>query len=351
MPDDPRAMAAALQGGLLPAPAPTPDMIASALGSPLTEQHLNYPGDDPIAELSQQRFAKADPSAFAMGIMGGPRNLRLIPSGGNRFNINHDIIDPQTAERLGYMQLNTRDPKNLWVNMIDASKNIPQEGGGTVSGANALGPSSTRSLVNEIKELYPEAEKIGGYRVSGARVETGNGSRDAWLRIRPPSDPTELIDEAASAAEKRWQNTADAFRSQTNAALNPSPTDVRGATLYGNGIDRQEVLNRNMNREIGDPSTNEITARRNAVRMGQPNWSEVDPRAQDMYRRDVGRATPYGTLPNSQSYVVDPAAEQTTRNRWMSAQMGRATRQGNQATQAYIDDYNRRMAEVLSRGK
>lgn len=38
---------------------------------------------------------------------------------------------------------------------------------------NSLGPSEMRSLLSSFKEQFPEAEKIGGYRISGARDKAG----------------------------------------------------------------------------------------------------------------------------------------------------------------------------------
>ena len=52
---------------------PNAGMMQGALAPGLDATHMRYPGDDPIAELSAQRMNRADPMAFAMGFMGGPR--------------------------------------------------------------------------------------------------------------------------------------------------------------------------------------------------------------------------------------------------------------------------------------
>lgn len=117
MADENRQMAAVLQGGLLPAPPATPEMIQAALASPLANNHLRYPGDDPIAELSQQRFARADPLGFAMGIAGGPKGFAPLKAGAKNIPITeHGAYDslsksptplPTEAENiadLGYLE-------------------------------------------------------------------------------------------------------------------------------------------------------------------------------------------------------------------------------------------------------
>lgn len=54
-----------------------PGSVAGALAPVLDTTHLRYPGDDPIAELSAQRMNRADPAAFAMAFMGGPRGAPM----------------------------------------------------------------------------------------------------------------------------------------------------------------------------------------------------------------------------------------------------------------------------------
>lgn len=61
----------------------------------------------------------------------------------------------------GYMSLSNRGD-SLYVNMIQAHND-----------ANSFGPSVTRDLLRQIKEMYPDAKHIMGYRVSGARKAAG----------------------------------------------------------------------------------------------------------------------------------------------------------------------------------
>jgi len=56
-----------------------------------------------------------------------------------------------------------------------------------VLGPQTFGTNEIKSLLNQVKEEFPKAEFITGFRVSGARLKTGMGSGNAKMRIRPKS--------------------------------------------------------------------------------------------------------------------------------------------------------------------
>lgn len=64
-----------------------------------------------------------------------------------------------------------------------------------------FGTKNIRSLIPLLKDEFPNAERIRGFRVSGARRESGQGAADAEMRIRPSKQGPErksieqLIDE------------------------------------------------------------------------------------------------------------------------------------------------------------
>src|SRR6266404_9098954 len=49
-------------------------------------------------------------------------------------------------------------------------------------GPNAFGPALTRDLARQLKEQYPNAEQIGGFRISGAR-EKAKTTREIWIKF------------------------------------------------------------------------------------------------------------------------------------------------------------------------
>src|SRR5258706_305679 len=49
-------------------------------------------------------------------------------------------------------------------------------------GPNAFGPALTRDIARQLKEAYPEATHIGGFRISGAR-EKARTSKEIWIKV------------------------------------------------------------------------------------------------------------------------------------------------------------------------
>src|SRR6266403_118822 len=49
-------------------------------------------------------------------------------------------------------------------------------------GPNAFGPALTRNIARQLKEIYPEATHIGGFRISGAREKAGT-TREIWIKF------------------------------------------------------------------------------------------------------------------------------------------------------------------------
>src|SRR5258706_14694245 len=49
-------------------------------------------------------------------------------------------------------------------------------------GPNAFGPALTRDIARQLKEAYPEATHIGGFRISGAREKAGT-TREIWIKF------------------------------------------------------------------------------------------------------------------------------------------------------------------------
>lgn len=68
-----------------------------------------------------------------------------------------------------------RNGKLLWVPWMGTLEH---------EGAHTIGTSEVRALIPMLKQLYPNAEEIGGFRVSGARA-AASSTGDALLRLKP----------------------------------------------------------------------------------------------------------------------------------------------------------------------
>lgn len=94
---------------------------------------------------------------------------RPIGSGYDKYNFMND------AGNVGEMTIQEKNGgKTLWVPWM-----------GTVGtlGPHDIGTKEIRALIPMIKNLYPNAEQIGGFRISGARGRSGS-TEDAYLKLR-----------------------------------------------------------------------------------------------------------------------------------------------------------------------
>ncbi len=55
-------------------------------------------------------------------------------------------------------------------------------------GPNAFGPALTRDIARQLKAQYPQAEEIGGFRISGAREKAGT-EREVWIKFSDMEGP------------------------------------------------------------------------------------------------------------------------------------------------------------------
>lgn len=78
------------------------------------------------------------------------------------------IKDKETGADVGYINVGASDPSTIAVNLIS-----------THAGPNSLGYTASKSILKQLKQLYPDATKITGFRVSGARTATGKGAANA----------------------------------------------------------------------------------------------------------------------------------------------------------------------------
>lgn len=79
----------------------------------------------------------------------------------------------ERGANVGPMLINAKDPKHLYVEWMGRGNDLE-------SGANTLGPKEMLSLLRAVKERYPDALTISGYRAGGARF--GGAAADEALK-------------------------------------------------------------------------------------------------------------------------------------------------------------------------
>ncbi len=92
-------------------------------------------------------------------------------------------------------------------------------------GAGSLGPRAIVQLRRQLQQEYPEATKIGGLRVSGARVETGAGAAETEMALHPLSPDTLLDEKGIEAA------SIEAVR-HPGLIPDPEPIGASNATAF-----------------------------------------------------------------------------------------------------------------------
>jgi hypothetical protein len=101
----------------------------------------------------------------------GVIDIETLRSGGN--DKLFDIVN-ELGKRVGWTAITPRPvQKNLYVNEIQGAK-----------GPLSFGTADTRSLIDALKQEFPWAESVSGYRTSGARAKANNRSQ-ARMQIRP----------------------------------------------------------------------------------------------------------------------------------------------------------------------
>lgn len=91
----------------------------------------------------------------------------------------HDfkLLD-ETGQAVGHLNLTeAKGGKEIHVDMISGVNGL---------GPTSFGPALMRDLLRQIKAEFPNAERLGGYRVSGAREKTG-AFEDAWIKLDDPN--------------------------------------------------------------------------------------------------------------------------------------------------------------------
>jgi hypothetical protein len=137
-------------------------------------------GEEPQIEKPQGGYTLDAPTQVVRGSAGlepllaiGDRKLELrkraIGDKGLEPSITGDEygIHDENGKKVGWLDVvPSADGKQLFVKNVGG---FEHKG----FGPNSFGPALTRSLLRQLKEQYPDIEKIGGFRISGAREEAG----------------------------------------------------------------------------------------------------------------------------------------------------------------------------------
>lgn len=121
---------------------------------------------------------------LATGAAPGPGKITMKPGPETGYRSKKFTFHDEEGTKVGDMRISQRGQglKDLYVEGIYAKE-----------GPQAFGFSATRDLVRQIKEHYPDAERLYGLRVSGARNKVdpktgeaqGHGSDYAYLALKP----------------------------------------------------------------------------------------------------------------------------------------------------------------------
>lgn len=158
-----------------------------------------------VPHLSRDALASIDSNSLRDLLRGGagaPANsnsvLNNTPSMRYGENGIYRMLDTETGAHKGDVSVSyNQNTKDVHINMIKAGgvatdrEHLNQTDPGYRARSanfysNAIGAKDIRELAREIKRIWPEAETISGYRVSGARQATGGGAADAKMKLPEP---------------------------------------------------------------------------------------------------------------------------------------------------------------------
>lgn len=131
------------------------------------------PRPPPLPEdMPSIRAASALEPMFSLG----DRNLKIekrpTAMKADVFGADQWRILDEKGGKVGHLELTPHGDK-LYVDVVQGLGGL---------GPTDFGPALMRSLLRQIKEAYPEAKQIGGFRISGARERAG-AEAEAWIKL------------------------------------------------------------------------------------------------------------------------------------------------------------------------
>lgn len=160
----------------------------------------------------------------------------------------HDfkILD-ETGKSVGYANLSeTNGGKDIHVDMIQGTIPAGKPTSEFTHGFWSFGPALTRDLLRQVKAMFPNAERLGGYRVSGAREKLGH-MEEVWINLDKPEgwDKVFLRNEFEQIIQGgQWLNT-----SQFSSAY-IKPTELYSSKIQDIIHSIQKELRRIVGKEV-----------------------------------------------------------------------------------------------------
>ena len=163
-------------------------------------------------------------SGLAPGAPGGGATLHVIlgprkTAFYDEDSFMHSLLNPKTGDKVGYINMQRQPDDSLRIGMVQGSKGGPWQ----------EGFSGTKELLKSIKETYPWATGIGGYRISGARAKAGATGEAKMSFGEKRFDPEALakynaqVEGDRAANEQYWaQATENRAANQRSFEENPN---------------------------------------------------------------------------------------------------------------------------------
>jgi len=118
------------------------------------------------------------------------------------------LLDAQ-GNKIGHLELTPMGDK-LYVDIVQGLGGL---------GPRDFGPALMRSLLRQVKENYPDAKQLGGFRISGAREKVGF-PEEVWIKLDSPKgwDTVETANEFRRVLEGgQWET----YSPNTQAYIKP----------------------------------------------------------------------------------------------------------------------------------
>lgn len=123
----------------------------------------------------------------------------------------YDMLD-ENGKPIGLMSVSPRrGGKDVWVHNIQAG---PEDTEFYLP--HFLGPGMIRDVAAQLKAIYPQMERMGGYRVTGAR-ERANKIATAWIKLDEAPQGWSHVEPMRELLEGAWQPATARYQKRVGA--------------------------------------------------------------------------------------------------------------------------------------
>lgn len=152
-----------------------PPFSGSPYGAASSQEFSQPVAQEALHLMPRNLLPKVSPNeALGEGVEGAQRWADALFGHGETNARSFDISNDE-GKNIARMWTSQMDPKKVYVNYIASlsPEGVPAGAALGNPGANSIGAKEMRSLINELKGQFPNAESIGGWRISGARAKHG----------------------------------------------------------------------------------------------------------------------------------------------------------------------------------